>query len=389
MASGRALLQTLGPAEDRGIDTCTTCPTLCRWACPVAEAEARETTSPNRLVVLSGLVKKERVPVASQAAFPYHCSHCLACTAACLHRNDVPLLLSMARSRALSAGVAPGAVSEVCGHFGVAGNAQGTSLEGALDAVVNAAGTQLSRSGDTVYLPGCTTLEQGPEVASAFLRALSLLGLPRVSVRPQSAACCGAPLFWAGELEGFRAHATRFVTQFTGVRRLVVHDPACAHTLRQRYRDVGVEVPFQVQHVASFLAEHLEGADRRGPQAGDAGRQARGESGTIAYTDSCSLARGLGVIDEPRRLLARCSGAPPVELAGLRGAQVDCCGAGGLLPLTVPGTARTMAEERIAAFRASGATQLATFSPRCAAHLKATDPTLPVVDVATLLARLS
>jgi hypothetical protein len=47
-----------------------------------------------------------------------------------------------------------------------------------------------------------------------------------------------------------------------------------------------------------------------------------------------------------------------------------------------------MAEARVQAFRESGAAELATFSPRCATHLRSIDPTLPVVDVTMLLARL-
>jgi hypothetical protein len=47
-----------------------------------------------------------------------------------------------------------------------------------------------------------------------------------------------------------------------------------------------------------------------------------------------------------------------------------------------------MAEAKIESFRASGADELAVFSPRCAAHLRSVDPTLVVVDAAHLIARL-
>jgi Fe-S oxidoreductase len=90
----------------------------------------------------------------------------------------------------------------------------------------------------------------------------------------------------------------------------------------------------------------------------------------------------------PRKLVARAAGAPPLELPGLRGMDADCCGAAGLLPTTAPATALAMAESRIQAFRQTGAAQLACMSPRCAAHLRKVDPTLDVVDVSALLARL-
>lgn len=347
----------------------------------MAEAEARESVSPYSLVVLSGLVKKEKIAPPVAGELPYHCTHCGACTEACLHDNDVPLWLSMARSRVLTAGAAPKKVREICGHFGVAGNPQGESLEGTLAEVAQAAGTEVKRGGHTVYLPGCKTLEAMPDAATAFLRATTLLGVSAVSVTPASAGCCGLPLLWAGELEGFRAHAFRYASQFSKADTVVVHDAACAHALAVRYPEVGAALRPRVVHPARFLAESL---DREDPEHK---RRAEQEP-TIAYADTCSVARGLGLIEEPRRLLRRITGKKPIELEGLSRQSVDCCGAAGLLPESAPQAARLMAESRITAFRESGAEELAVFSPRCAAHLRSVDPGLPVVDAATLIARL-
>ena len=381
MAKGRTVLQVLDEAEDRAIDTCTTCPTLCRWSCPVAEAEARETTSPQRLVVLSGFVKRGRIAVEAARALPYHCSQCGACTEACLHRNDVPMVLAAARSRVLGAGAAPQVIREVVGHFGVSGNPQGTSLEPALDAVLAETGHKKVRGGAQVYFPGCTTLELMPEAAVGFLRATSLSGLSDLAVRPSSASCCGLPLFWAGELEGFRGHAARFAAQFTGVKRLVVHDAACAHALIHLYPQVGVRFEPEVQHVTQYLLDGLRAHDAEASTKGPPEER-------LAYADTGSLARGLDITDAPRRLIAKRFRKRVVELDEDTGRAVDCCGASGLLPLTAPETAQAMAEGRLEAFRRSGAAQLAVASPRCAAHLKSVDPSAPVVDMGTLLGRL-
>jgi Fe-S oxidoreductase len=373
MVAPRAALAQLDEREDRGIDTCTTCPKLCRWACPVAEAEARETVSPHSLVVLSGLVKREIASIETAGDLPYHCTHCGACTEACLHKNDVPLFLSLARSRIQSP---PSKVSEVRGHFGIAGNPQGAALDGVLARISEEADVALSRNAKSLYFPGCETLAQFPEAATALLRTSLLFGLPGVAVTPLSASCCGAALFFAGDIEGFRLHAERFAQQMKDVETLIVHDAACAYTMKQRYQDVGVSLPPVVVHVAEFLAERV-GTPR-----------ARANEAKVAYSDTCSLARGLGLVEEPRAILAKLIEGGAIELPGLKHREVDCCGASGLLPLTAPETARAMGEARIQAFRESGAEELATFSPRCAAHLKSIEPSLSIVDVAMLLARL-
>ena len=381
MAGPARVLNVLNEAETKGIDTCTTCPRLCRWSCPVAEVESRETTSPYSLVVLSGLLKRERASVEAVGRALYHCSHCSACTEACLHKNDVPMLMSMARARLLQHGGAPSEVRELCGRFGVVGNPQGVSLQPALLEVAERAQAAVVRAGEVVYVPGCSTLEKLPEASAAFLRAVSLLGISGLSVVRDSAACCGLPLYWAGELEGFRAHAQRYAKQFAQTEVLVVHEPSCAHALTARYAEVGVQLRPQIKTTVRYLSEQLDLRDARKVAS----------SGRVAYGDTCSLARGLGEVDEPRKLIKRLSNDAPVDVSGdggLMGAQVDCCGAGGLLPLTAPATARAMAETRIQAFRKSGAEELVLFSPRCVSHLKANDPSLNVMDGAMLMARL-
>ncbi|MEQ9503828.1 MAG: (Fe-S)-binding protein [Deltaproteobacteria bacterium] len=371
------LLAVLDEREDKAIDTCTTCPTLCRWSCPVAEAEARETSSPHRLTILSGLLKTRRATVETVRTLPYHCSHCHACTQACLHDNDVPLVLSMARQRVVTEGGAPAGVREVCGHFGVSGNPQGTSLEGPVRRIAEAAGAPVHRTAPTVYLPGCETIASEPDAAVSFLRAASLFGARKVALTPSSSACCGLPLFWAGELDGFAGHAARFASQLQGAEKIVVHDAACGHALKHRYADVGVKVTAKIEHVSTFLARRLPN------------HSVRPDIPKTALLETCGLSRGLGEHDAPRTILAHALGTPPIELgAAATGGPLDCCGAAGLLPLSAPATATAMAEARIEAFRATGAERLAVSSPRCAAHLKSVDPRIEIVDPTTLLAQI-
>jgi Fe-S oxidoreductase len=237
----------------------------------------------------------------------------------------------------------------------------------------------VKRAATVLYLPGCETIATAPDAAVGFLRATSLLGLTEVGVTRASSACCGLPLFWAGELDGFKGHAARFASQLEGAERIVVHDPACGHAIVKRYADVGVSVKAPVEHITTYLYRHLH-LGRPDKAAGDP---------RTAYADACGLVRGLGETDAPRRLLRHALGRKAEELADVTNpADTDCCGAAGLLPLAAPHTATAMAEARIEAFRETGAERLALSSPRCAAHLRSVDPMLDVVDIASYLARL-
>lgn len=369
---GRARLSILNEVEDRALDTCATCPSLCRSACPVAEAEARETTSPHRLVVMAGLLKRERIHPEQVDQTPFHCSSCRACTEVCLHDNDVPLLMSLARGRLLAAQAAPEAVRHVSGQFAVSGNAAGRSLEGALADAAAAANQSIVADAPEIYWPGCEVLSSDPRSAGDALRAVTLSGRPQPAVVRASASCCGVPLFWAGELDGFRSHAERFAAQFASVETLIAHDPACAHAVTHWYSMLGVSLRPQVVTMTEFLAQ--------------AWPAARARQAAPAYLDGCSQVRGLNELDAPRTLITKATGSPPIELAGPIQRFADCCGGQGLLPELVPGTAAQMAQARIDSFRTSGADRLVTASPRCRKHLHAVEPGLPVEDLTGWLA---
>lgn len=383
-------LALLDARETQGIDTCTTCPKLCRWACPVAEVEARETTSPWSLVVASGLVKRGQASPDVFAEVVHHCTGCGACTEACLHDNDVPLLIALARQRAHRGGPIPAGISELRGHFAVAQNPHGRAFDGALEAA-RAAGAPVHEGGDTWLFPGCELLASGPDALVSLLRGLAVRGAPVPALPASMAGCCGLPLFAAGDLAGFRAHAERFAERVRGAKRLLVADPACREALQVRYADVGVRLEVELVDLTRAIADALgvrPEDGQVGARAGVRGLEAPSAGPAAAYLDGCRAARAGDLVSRPRALVELALGEAPVELAGPLGREADCCGAGHLLPETAPETATALAEARLAAFRATGARWLVTASPRCAAHLRRVDPGAPVIELTSLLARL-
>lgn len=381
----------LAQREAHAIDTCVTCPNLCRASCPVAEIEARETTSPHTLVTLAGLEKAGRVSLEVVRDAPYHCTHCGACTQACLHDNEVTLVLTLARRRLLSARQAPAAIREVRDSFAAAGNPQGRSSKERLAELAKAAGYTAeldgaTRTGATLYLPGCATVHEAPDVVLRWFEALLVRGFSDVSVSEASAACCGLPLLWAGDLDGFRDHAERFAERVAGASAVVAHDPACAHALRYWYEEIGVPIAPEVRHLTEFVSARLGLSDAPGGEALVEPEAPLETRRSLAYMDCCQLTRGLELVRSPRRLVTRTAGVPR-ELPGGIGVEADCCGAGGLLPSTEPKTADAMGEARLEAFRETQAEVLVTASPRCLAHLRRLDPAAQIVDIAHLLAR--
>src|ERR1019366_6896039 len=100
------------------LEKCVFCPKLCRSACPVSNAEPRETITPWGKMSFAWMTAHGDVPVdASHAAPAWACTGCYGCSEACDHRNPVAEVLLDARDALTKAGVAPAGARRVLDRF--------------------------------------------------------------------------------------------------------------------------------------------------------------------------------------------------------------------------------------------------------------------------------
>jgi len=302
-------LPVLEPRK-RALETCVYCPKLCRSACPVSNAEPRETIIPWGKMSTAYFVARGTAPLdASFAAPAWACTGCGACSEACDHRNDVAGTLLDARAAFVARGVAPDAATRAIARFG----AHRDETARAVDSLQNA---RVSNGKSPAFLIGCTYARKLPDAARAAIaiaeRVLGSVVLER--------ECCGLPLKLAGDASAYEAHVARF-----SKREIVAHDPGCARALRA----TGARVTLLVELVAERLHDLREGPIPEDARA-------------VRYHDPCHLGRGLGVYDAPRAILTRVTGRAPLELTARR-ERAPCSGAGGLLPLTMPSASREIA----------------------------------------------
>lgn len=301
------------------LERCVFCPKLCRSACPVSNAEPRETLIPWGKMSTAYFVANGDVPIESSTAVPaWACTGCLHCREACDHQNDVAATLFDVRAALVAERAGPPASHAVVDGFAKR------------DGEARAAAKGLGGRGPEVLVVGCAYFRQAPEEASDIVRAATrLLGhAPRVLE-----GCCGLPLLLAGDREGFARQAQR-IARDLGDAKVIVHDAGCALALRVRYPEAGVPAP-DVELLVELAARDLS---KLRPAA-------RPEP--VRWHDPCALGRGLGVYDAPRAVLAHVLGAPPLEFDHAR-KDALCSGAGGLLPVTMPDVARAIARARTA-----------------------------------------
>jgi Fe-S oxidoreductase len=332
------------------LEKCVFCPKLCRSACPVSNAEPRETVTPWGKMSLAWMAAHGDVPAdASHAAPAWACTGCMQCRQACDHENPVADVLLDARDALSGRGAMPEGARRV--------------LEGfvAHDRATREATTELAAHprvrGDSreALLIGCGYVRHASrEARDAVDVATALTGGPVALLE----GCCGLPLRLAGDREAFAGHAAAVARSLEGRARLTVVDAGCALAMKQRYAEVGVKLAPRVE----LLVEQAAGAVGRM-------KHVPHTAGPVRWHDPCQLGRGLGVYDAPRAVLARALGREPDEFHAHERRELGVCsGAGGLLPSTMPDVARRIASARLDAHATAGGGHVVT---ACASSLLA------------------
>ncbi len=351
------------------LEKCVFCPKLCRSACPVSNAEPRETITPWGKMSLAWMAAHGDVPVDDAHAAPaWACTGCYACREACDHRNVVADVLLDARDAMTRQGVAPEGAKRVLERFGR------HDVETRIATRDLARRPQVEADAKQALLIGCGYVRAASREASDALDAVTALTGEPVALLE---GCCGLPLRLAGDREGFRRHAAAVARSLEGRERVLVVDAGCAMTLLRRYPEADVTLGPPVELLVERAAREL-GRLKHVPH----------EAGPVRYHDPCQLGRGLGVYDAPRAVLGRALGRAPDELHDAR-ERATCSGAGGLLPSTMPEVARAIADARLEAHTRAGGGRVVT---ACASSLlalrkRAASSSIAVDDLASWIAR--
>jgi L-lactate dehydrogenase complex protein LldE len=204
-----------------------------------------------------------------------------------------------------------------------------------------------------------------PSVGFATVRLLERAGC-RVSV-PAEQTCCGQPAFSQGARGEARALARQVIETFSGFDYVVLPSGSCAATLRRHYPELLADDPAwanraralseRTHELTSFLADVMQFTEINTVY-----------DGKVAYHDSCSGLRELGIREQPRRLLGLIDGLHETPLANPEG----CCGFGGAFCVKYPGISDRLATDKSRQVVESGADLLLGGDLGCLLNLAGT-----------------
>lgn len=180
------------------------------------------------------------------------------------------------------------------------------------------------RPATVLFYPGCTTNRMAGEIVTAVSGILDRLGLDGALFADDT--CCGFPLYELGQVDAARDMARLTLERIARYRPqvLLTTCPACYKTFKHILpEELGLAVPWDVQHISTFLLPHVQGRLSARPP-----RNAASPAVTVTWHDPCVLGRHLGMYEEPRELLRAVPGLELREMAANRQGAL-CCGAGG------------------------------------------------------------
>jgi L-lactate dehydrogenase complex protein LldE len=209
----------------------------------------------------------------------------------------------------------------------------------------------------SLFIP-CTVDVLLPEVGEDAWTLLSRLGVNTVYHEEQT--CCGQPLFNAGYRDHARQLAKHFIEIFGEDEAVVSPSGSCVCMVKHHYPELLADEPWwraravdlagKVYELTQYIVDVL-------------GRTNVGASfaGKVTYHESCHILRGLGISDQPRRLIEGVQGAQYVPLNNAQ----TCCGFGGEFSFQFPEISEAMVKDKVNSFLSSGAEVLVLSEPGC------------------------
>lgn len=186
-----------------------------------------------------------------------------------------------------------------------------------------------------------------PSVGFAAAKLLEDAGC---DVRVPAQSCCGQPAFNSGDRKTARDIALQMMDAFANVDYVVAPSGSCGGMLARHYSELFADDPAlsararafadKTHELVSFLVDVMgvERVEASFPHS-------------VAYHDSCSGLRELGVRSQPRRMLSTVQGLSLVEM---KDADV-CCGFGGAFAVKYGEISGAIVDVKTANVQATGA----------------------------------
>ena len=210
----------------------------------------------------------------------------------------------------------------------------------------------------------CVVNDLFPEAGMAVVDVFRHIGI-RVEV-PTRQTCCGQPLFNAGfhtEARKAARHTIEILHETEGP--IIIPSGSCTDMIKHHFPTLFQDDKHFSEVVSSVTGRCFEFTQFIVDELGitDLGAKLKARA---AYHPSCHLLRGLGIRQQPLKLLEQIEGLEIVQFDE----QEECCGFGGSFSTKNPGISGALLSKKLSNINAAEATMVVSCDLGCLMHLE-------------------
>ena len=270
------------------IDSCRFC-WMCHHICPIGNATGHERSTARARALGISLVNREAIDLSEIMDNIYECCTCGGCVNVCVTGWDPVMFTKETRLKAALENKLPDYINKLVDNCLDTGNAYGVTE---ISANLKKAIAAHSEKTDTLLYLGADARYKVPDQAVKAIKVLEKANVSFTVLEDEPAD--GAQLdFLIGAADETKKQMENAADAFGGYKTVVLYDPTDAKTVKQLYKEYGIEVKASAVTYTSFVAGLIK----------DGKLKANNTGKTVVFQDPYQLSRDLEETEEPREIV--------------------------------------------------------------------------------------
>ena len=271
------------------VDSCRFC-WMCHHICPVGNATGQERNTARARALGISLVNRVAIDLSEIMDNIYECCTCGACVHDCVTGWDPVMFTKETRLQAALEDKLPPYINKLLDNCLETGNAYGeTKLCDRLKAAID----NHSAKTDTLFYIGVDARYMACEQALKAIKVMEKSGAV-FTVLADEPASGGQLDFLIGAANETRDQMAACAKVLDEYKTVVVYDPADSKTIKQLYKEYGIETAAKVMTYTAFLADAVESGKLSATKS----------EKTVSVQDPYQLARDLEETEELRTIVS-------------------------------------------------------------------------------------
>ena len=271
------------------VDSCRFC-WMCHHICPIGNATGQERNTARARALGISLVNREAIDLSEIMDNIYECATCGACVHDCVTGWDPVLFTKETRLQAALEDKLPAYINTLVDNCLDTGNAYGKTVM--CDTLASAIACHADAT-DTLFFLGTDARYMACKQGYKAIKVLESAGVAFTTLADEPES--GAQLdFLIGAAEETKEQMKKAALAFDSFATVVVYDPNDAKTIKQIWREYGVETKATVVTYTAFLADLVKSGKLAGKKS----------DRTVVYQDPYQLSRDLEETEEAREVIS-------------------------------------------------------------------------------------